>query len=107
VRFPDPVTLVRPAGSDPFGDPLPGEAGRTSVAGVFAPGSTSEDLLGRGATAYTTATLYLPVGTDVRRTDRVEVRGTVWEVDGEPVEWRSPGTGRRAGLQVNLRAVKG
>lgn len=36
------------------------------------------------------ATVYLPVGTDVDRIDQFEIRGESWVKDGEAVQWESP-----------------
>lgn len=43
---------------------------------------------------------------DVVATDRVEVRGETYQVDGEPADWRSPHTNRR-GTEILLRRVEG
>lgn len=108
MRARDRGTVVRASRTSPLDEPLPGAAEvRTPVTGIFAPGSTSEDTLQRGATVYSTATYYLPYGTDVVRTDRVEVMGRLWLVDGDPMSWANPASGRKAGLQVNLRSVRG
>lgn len=52
-------------------------------------------------------TWFAPAGTDILATDRVEVRGEVHQVDGEPADWRSPFTGWHPGIAVNLRRVEG
>jgi hypothetical protein len=108
VRFPEAVTVLRGPAANPFGDVPPNvEPERILLSCAFADGGTSEDTTSRGYTVGTTATIYLPYDADIRRTDRAEVRGLVWEVDGDPQRWRSPGTGRRAGCAVNLRSVRG
>jgi hypothetical protein len=108
VRFPEPVVIVRGPARDQHGDPLPGiEPDRIEVRGAYADAGTSEDTTSRGATVASTALLYLPYGTDLQRTDRVEVRGRTWEVDGDPQPWQSPLTGTRGVTQANLRSVRG
>jgi hypothetical protein len=114
VRYPDPVVIVREPARDPFGDLAPGASPeRIPAMGAYADGSASgrggsaEDTLTRGATVTTQAQLYLPFGTDVLRTDQVEVRGRTWVVDGDPQHWESPLTGWRAGTVVSLRSVRG
>lgn len=107
MRHGEQMTIIRPPGRDTMGDPLPGTGVERIVVGAFAPGSTSEDVLTRGDTTYTLATAYLPYDTDIVATDQVRARGRVWQVDGDPLAWRSPGTGRQAGLQVGLRSVRG
>ena len=52
-------------------------------------------------------TLYLPADSDVLTTDRLEVRDVTYDVEGEPGDWRHPLTGRRPGLEVNVRRVDG
>ena len=52
-------------------------------------------------------TVYAPPGTDILPSDRMEVRGEVWEVVGEVADWRSPYTGWHPGIVVNLRRVEG
>ncbi|HEX5541114.1 MAG TPA: hypothetical protein VFX60_06060 [Micromonospora sp.] len=48
-----------------------------------------------------------PPGADVLATDRMEVRGLTYEVEGEPGEWRNPFTGWLPGIQVALKRVEG
>lgn len=82
---------------------------RTPIVGAaFAPGASRTDLTGRTAT-LTEATLYLSGSTsvDVVSTDRFEVRGTAYAVDGEVGEWRSPFDPGRAGCEIPLKRVDG
>ena len=51
--------------------------------------------------------LFCPAGADLAATDRVEVRGDVYEVDGQPAVWTSPYGSGRGGMQVTLRRVEG
>jgi len=51
--------------------------------------------------------VYAPAGADILPSDRVEVRGQVWEVVGEVADWRSPFTGWNPGIVVNLRRMEG
>lgn len=51
--------------------------------------------------------VYAPAGTDIGPHDRLDVRGEVYEVDGEVADWRSPFTGWQPGIVVNLRRVEG
>ncbi|WP_281862509.1 hypothetical protein [Salana multivorans] len=105
MRYPDTVVRCRPGGVDRFGDK--GAEVRTEMAGAFAPASSSEDLVTRGDRVTPTATLYLPYGSDVVATDVIEISGRRWHVDGEPAQWSSPLTGRRAVCSVPLKAVSG
>lgn len=47
----------------------------------------------------------LPLGTDVRTTDRVEWDGTDYEVDGQPQPWSSPIVGATDHVRITLREV--
>lgn len=51
--------------------------------------------------------LYLPFGSDVVYSDRVEVDGVVYEVEGEPGSWRQPWTRWEAGMVVALKRGEG
>lgn len=60
-------------------------------------------------------TLFAPSGTDIRPGDaivemvdgaRKAVHAGVWEIEGEPGDWRAP-SGWAAGMQVALRRAKG
>ena len=50
-------------------------------------------------------TLYLPAGTAITSANRVRVRGTVFEVKGEPADWRLGSW--RPGLVVQVGTVTG
>ena len=52
-------------------------------------------------------TLYVPAGTAVTAKNRIRVRGDVYEVDGEPAEWRNPFTGWQPGLVVQTKRMEG
>lgn len=71
----------------------------------FSPGGSADLSVSWRVGADTGPTVYLPAGTDVLSTDRVVVRGTVYEVDGVPQDWRSPYSGSRPGLSVTLRRL--
>src|SRR5690606_26282497 len=63
--------------------------------------------IGAGRIAVTSGvTLYVPPGADVLPSDRFEVRGVEYEVDGEPAVWRSPFTGWEPGREVVLTRVE-
>jgi hypothetical protein len=95
------VTVVRPAGRDPFGDPLPGNAVEVNVGGcLVAPGPSVE--VGNGANRVEVdLVIYGPVGMDIVATDRARVRGQLFEVFGQPQVWGS------AGVVVALKRTTG
>lgn len=96
------ITVIRPPGRDPFGDPLPGDSSQFEVDGcLFAPGP-SREVGFAAATVDTDGTVYAPPGTEVFATDRVRVRGQDFSVVGEPQDW-----GASAGVVIVLRRVTG
>lgn len=51
-------------------------------------------------------TVYMPAGTDINRSDEVEVRGQRYTVEGEPFLWVSL-SGRHRRINVPLQRVEG
>jgi hypothetical protein len=69
---------------------------------LYPAGASAEQVdVGRDQ-AVQTLTLLAPAGTDLTPLDRVRARGATYDVDGWPFEYRSPLTGWRPGVQVNL-----
>lgn len=84
------VDVLRPGGSDPDGDPLPGQV--LELAGVLlAPRGESSEDDARGEQVTAGLTAYCPPDADVRATDRLRVRSGpyrgAWDVVGEPAAW--------------------
>lgn len=104
------ITVVRPATTtDRYGNAISDwtSATRTDIDGcAVAPRSSSEDNIGRQA-VIVGLTVYAPAGADIRPTDRLEVRGDDYEVDGDVGDWRNPFTGSRPGLEVPVKRVAG
>lgn len=105
------VVLRAPAGDkDRYGNATRDwpSATRRDVAGcAVAPRNVPEDT-GEGRQAVTIGlTVYMPPGADVLATDRVECRGRVYEVDGEPSLWVSPFAPEAFGIEVALRQTEG
>lgn len=108
MRLPhgETITVRRPAGTSPRGDPLP-TVDHTVGGCAFAP-RTSTELLDRRDTVTIGLSLYAPPGADIRPTDRiVRADGTVWEVTGEPGDWLTPWSGWHPGIEVALTRVTG
>jgi hypothetical protein len=110
------VTIVRgvPGGTDQYGDRVEGTEERIPVPGAI----VAPRRVGAGTASIETAdygrqgvvvgmTLYLPPGTDLKRTDDVEIDGERFTVEGESGEWASPYTGRRHGMEVAVRRAEG
>lgn len=69
---------------------------------LVAPGSTNE----QGNVVTTGLTLYMPLRSPrLDSTDRVEVRGRLYSVVGDPAEWRSAYGSLRGGIVVYLQHV--
>lgn len=97
------IVIVRPAPVDKFGDPVPGgEATEAGSSGwLVAPGSSTE--LNEGQNSVDSdVDLYRMGGfdEDIRPTDRIRVRGQLYEVIGEPAVWR-------LGTVIRLRKFTG
>lgn len=105
----DQVTIVRAPLVTGYGNNLLYDwdnAARTTVTAGLVPGNSTERT---GARDHVTTfyTCYLPPGTDIRVTDRVEWDSRTWEVDGEPRAWPQPATGAAHHIQVTLRIDEG
>lgn len=85
------IVIVRPAPLDKFGDPIPDtEATEVESQGwLVAPGSSSELHDGQQSVESDMDLYRLGGGfdEDVQPTDRVRVRGLLYEVVGEPAVW--------------------
>lgn len=51
-------------------------------------------------------TLYMPEGTTITARNRVTVRGGMYKVIGDPADWRSPLTGWRPGIVVQVERTE-
>jgi hypothetical protein len=103
------VTRIRATsgGRDPFGDPVGPAVPDLDIPGcAIAPRQAGEQI-GQGRYAVTSGlTVYAPAGADVLPSDRLRVRGVLYEVDGEPADWRSPYSGRTPGMEIPLTRVQ-
>ena len=68
--------------------------------------STEPAQVGRQG-VITGVTVYLPAGTAIGPHDRVRARGVVYDVEGEPGDWRNPYSGRTPGIEVALTRHEG
>lgn len=108
----DQVTRLRrgsQTGTDAFHQPVYGPDSETALPeGLFAPGGSTEPVEPGRTPVVTVPTLYWRnEWPDVVSTDRLRVRGTVFEVQGEPADWRPAGDGGPGGLVVQLRDSEG
>lgn len=97
------VTVIRPPAKGKFGDRAPGAAVEFELPGVMvAPGASTELVNGQNS-VDTDMTLYAEGNSDtgVRATDRIRVRGQLYEVVGQPAVWG------RFGTVIQLRRFAG
>lgn len=72
-----------------------------------AKGGATEDLTGDRNVVISDLIVFMPSVADVVATDRLEVRGRVYEVVGEPFDWVNPFTGTAFGVVVYCNRVEG
>lgn len=104
VVFTVPVTLNKrvKSGTDSYGNDVFTSVPAT-VAGVFAPGGSSEQVQGQDLLT-TQPTVYLLTGTNVAAIDSVTVGGLDYEVDGDARSWPSnPFSGWQPDYSVEVR----
>ena len=76
---------------------------KTDVAGCsFQPVSSDTRWTDPSQAVTSTHRLFMPPGTDVKASDRVEVDSTMYAIQGEPSVWESP-TGAVSHIVVDLR----
>lgn len=97
------VWRLRPPAKDAFGDRVAGATDELEISGcLFAPAGSTESAPGSFAnTVDSPATVYTPPGIDVLPTDKLRIRGQLYEVLGEPQQWGFKG------CVVNIRRVTG
>lgn len=106
------VTRIRPteSGVDRYGNPVFTDAEVDIPGAFFAPEQSSTELTQVGRVpVITKPSLYFPgAWPDLVASDRVRVRGLVFEVNGDPADWRNPWGGPLpGGLVVTLERVTG
>lgn len=69
--------------------------------------TTTAELVSGQDTVTWDLTLVVPEGTDILATDKVTFDSTVYEIVGQPQDWRSPFTGSTPGIVVQLKAGTG
>ena len=101
------VTVVRPGGTDRYGDPLPAVEHDERFCVVAPRGALSSETTFQSDQIIVGWTVYAPPGADIRATDQLRVRGVLCDVTGEPALWQQPGSHRADGLQVAAQRVSG
>lgn len=105
------ATRLRPSTTtDRYGDVTDNWASPSTavltVRGVEPVSSTEDNRDGRQA-VITGFRVYLEPGSDVAAGDRLVLRGTTYDVDGTPADWRSPWGTNVGGVVVALKATEG
>lgn len=109
------VTILRPGSStrDSHGNDVPGADVETDVehCAVWPTGSAGqglgrEQVQGRDQVEDRMSVLF-PFGTEVRATDRLRIRGLLYQVTGVAQSWSSPFTSTRAGVELQADRVTG
>lgn len=106
----EPVVVYRTTvTTDRYGNDTPGPytAVATYEGCAIAPRRSSEETTAGRQGVIVGLTVYLSSDAAVGPHDRLEVRGDMFEVDGEVGVWRSPFTGWAPGVEVNVRRVEG
>lgn len=90
-----------------YGDPIASTTATTDVPGcAIAPRASSESTARGRDGVIVGLTVYAPAGTDITRTDRIDIGGIEYRVEGEPGTWVSPFDGRERGIEIAVtRAV--
>lgn len=105
------VTRLRSGtASDRYGDDAStGTPAEVAVDGaLFAPGGSPQTFqIGRQPVIDQPVLYFLRQWPDIVQTDKIRVRGTVYEVDGDPEDWRSAYGSGLGGLVVKLKKVSG
>jgi len=99
-------------GTDRYGNPTYDwpEPGTIVTGCAIGDRGTEEPTNINRAPVYEGLTVYAPAGTAVGPHDRLVIRGVVYEVDGEALEWRSPYTPQifsPRGVVVYAKRVEG
>lgn len=104
------ITILRPTAGDgeidEAGNPIPGPAEEIVSDGwAVAPATAAESSQPFAQQIVVGYTLYKrDVIEDVRVTDCINVRGSIWAVTGQVGDWENPAT-RFQGTVVNVKAV--
>jgi hypothetical protein len=102
------VTILRAGAptTDRNGDPVPGADVRIPVRDCLVAPRLAGDAVGPGRQGVIVGTtVYFPAATDVRATDRLEVRGEVHDIEGDVGIW--PGAPGGRDTEVATKRVEG
>lgn len=115
-QFGETVTVVRTGaspGRDQYGQPIPGPVTEIPIRGCVVTPRSENIRIGSPPqqardTVITGWNVYAPPGTDIRTTDRLRIRGSLWEVTGETADWgRNPFSGTHGPVEVTADRISG
>lgn len=101
------VTRLRgaPGGHDSNGDPVSSTVARLDITECLVAPRYESETLGLGRNGVVVGlNVYAPTGTDLVYTDRIEVDGIAYDIEGEPGDWQGSQVG---GVEVALRRAVG
>lgn len=104
------ITILRgaPGGFDAYGDPVASTVARIDVPGCAIVPRYSSEPTERGRNGVIIGlSAYVPASAGITHTDRVEIDGVAYLVEGEPALWSSPFTGWTPGVEVALKRAVG
>lgn len=105
-----------PGPADRYGDPTEADIEPVELPDAFVaprPGDAAvpwanQPIDGRGRQGVIVGlTMYVPGCSTIDRTSRVEIDGTLYDIEGEPGVWADPSDGLVAGVEVALRRAAG
>jgi hypothetical protein len=105
------LTVTRPGGTDPYGNPLAGATHTIDGCALWPAGST--EIVNRQATTIDEDTVGAPYDADVLAKDLITIPADlalpagVYEVNGTPARFKNPFTGDEAGTVIRVRRVTG
>lgn len=99
------TVTITPQTGDNFGDRTAGTP--VDVDGCVVYETPGVETVGAQDTLVVTLTVIVPPGTSVASTDRITIDGATYEVASQAIEWQSPFTGTRPGVQFTARRVTG
>ena len=107
----EPVTRRRQqqTGTDRYGNPVYGDVDTVlEERAGFDPGGSREPVeVGRTQTVTTPKLYFRRQFPDLTPSDKVIVRGVIFDIQGDPADWRSPYGSDVGGLVVELKRAEG
>lgn len=104
------VTVLRdsPGGFDAYGDPITSTTAETNIPNCAVAPRFSTEPTERGRQGVIVGlTVYAPFGSDVLFTDRLEIAGVEYVIEGTPGSWSNPFTGSTPGMEIAVKRAVG